>query len=1126
MDGISTASVQKAALPPIFILAVTNKFEEVDKAIIRPGRLDLSLHIRLPKLEQRREILFGLLKGIPSNISPEEMQDLARNLDGYSGGDIDNLIREAVLQCLRESIDSAERTRDDDEEMEDAEQGESSEDLNSNLNASLVNLSSPNAHIKRSRINRTESYINSHSPSKRLYTQTSTDSISLDQDFPPNLACLQHTARTEPLKFSTTFAFNQTSINNSPVPETHKTSESEFTITSNQPTTVSERNQLPPSTFEKCLSKLDDLMERFDILGEEKERPIHILKKYLNALVVYEEVDDLRPDVWCASAIWIATKSNEEDEDGMDVTLSKLAKVVKKSCKVDEIAHAEILLKFVNTIKDVLNRLHFDFQDLRYSKVSGIIKRNEDFLHVSYLLFTLAKDLFEKLISNPSDIMEEYFRYAWLLTTFGMDFYGMDWMRTEAKTLCMICVVFVASQINRHRARATQLCPQFSGISLSPELDDWLLQMEETRIFICNRYNISRSEYHECENNQIGQIIQTLTEQKIFMYRGTYELPLTGWVCYDGAFAMDPTGLFEKNLMDLKRECDVVVFNQNSEVDVTAFLPPSRILQEGGTKRQVRTPMVMSVVRTAPSRNLAASLLKTSNFSRTMTATPLTARHRGNMVPNTHPNSEATAITQNILSNLVEDSPQDSGFICNYVSFGKSGFLKDHISGVVKGFKDELRKNSTNAYIVQYSDMCERIHYRFIESILKAIGNVSRCEILIIDDKFQGPVLLCAFELIRHVYKIDTVHFDHIRRHLQVRPIEMWIIIELVLKHEPNFQSSTAKVITRRLIELQERILESEIWKESETFDILQCLLQFEIAEAQKNLDVREVCSRLSCYISKTVEIFDTISGSNKLIPGKHAMQLLFQKIEIMARHRLHCLLAGLQLSGLYDDTWKILESVLRDANARILQNRHLDAFIICSAYAAAALSDKVTSLSALSIAYRDQPQYMDETVESVFLDRNKTVQITEFYNIVFVPFYRQIKKGGYVTAPPPRFVHGMTPTRMQMMTPLTRKLYNPETSLPTTKQKCATSAKIKLPSKLRSVNSQQTIGTIPGVIRTPQLHRSYTSIGGLGIQTNENGIVHTRNSIFNQDHNNNNNVDSGTTHQPSNLDPRSRTDE
>ncbi|KAG9325936.1 hypothetical protein KVV02_005780 [Mortierella alpina] len=111
MDGFFSGGSGKGAEVDVLVLAATNRPEVIDAAILRPGRLDQIVHIPVPDQKARQEILEGYMSKMPMRISPEEIADMARTTDGYSGADLENLCREAALICLRQDINNTEIVR-------------------------------------------------------------------------------------------------------------------------------------------------------------------------------------------------------------------------------------------------------------------------------------------------------------------------------------------------------------------------------------------------------------------------------------------------------------------------------------------------------------------------------------------------------------------------------------------------------------------------------------------------------------------------------------------------------------------------------------------------------------------------------------------------------------------------------------------------------------------------------------------------------------------------------------------------------------------------------------------------------------------------------------------------------
>ncbi len=92
------------SLGDVIILAATNRPDMIDPSILRPGRFDRIIYIPPPGVEERRAILRVHTEGVP--LEGVDLDELAENLDGYTGADIASLVREAAMAALREDPDS------------------------------------------------------------------------------------------------------------------------------------------------------------------------------------------------------------------------------------------------------------------------------------------------------------------------------------------------------------------------------------------------------------------------------------------------------------------------------------------------------------------------------------------------------------------------------------------------------------------------------------------------------------------------------------------------------------------------------------------------------------------------------------------------------------------------------------------------------------------------------------------------------------------------------------------------------------------------------------------------------------------------------------------------------------
>ncbi len=91
----------------VIILAATNRADMLDKALLRPGRFDRQIYVDLPELTDRIEIFNVHLRNLKVN-SRLDVEQLARQTQGFSGADIANVCNEAALIAARNNKDSVD----------------------------------------------------------------------------------------------------------------------------------------------------------------------------------------------------------------------------------------------------------------------------------------------------------------------------------------------------------------------------------------------------------------------------------------------------------------------------------------------------------------------------------------------------------------------------------------------------------------------------------------------------------------------------------------------------------------------------------------------------------------------------------------------------------------------------------------------------------------------------------------------------------------------------------------------------------------------------------------------------------------------------------------------------------
>ena len=100
MDGLED-------LKDILIVATTNRPDLLDPAILRPGRFDKILLINAPSEKGRKMILD--IHTVKTPLAKDVIiSELAKQTEGYTGADLEALVREAAMLALRESVDAVE----------------------------------------------------------------------------------------------------------------------------------------------------------------------------------------------------------------------------------------------------------------------------------------------------------------------------------------------------------------------------------------------------------------------------------------------------------------------------------------------------------------------------------------------------------------------------------------------------------------------------------------------------------------------------------------------------------------------------------------------------------------------------------------------------------------------------------------------------------------------------------------------------------------------------------------------------------------------------------------------------------------------------------------------------------
>lgn len=94
MDGFSQSQV--------VIIGATNRADILDEALLRPGRFDRKIQVKLPDVNGREKILevHSKNKRLAEDVS---LRDIAKQTIGFSGADLENLLNECAIRAAKDN---------------------------------------------------------------------------------------------------------------------------------------------------------------------------------------------------------------------------------------------------------------------------------------------------------------------------------------------------------------------------------------------------------------------------------------------------------------------------------------------------------------------------------------------------------------------------------------------------------------------------------------------------------------------------------------------------------------------------------------------------------------------------------------------------------------------------------------------------------------------------------------------------------------------------------------------------------------------------------------------------------------------------------------------------------------
>ncbi|KAI8854408.1 hypothetical protein BC829DRAFT_412951 [Chytridium lagenaria] len=227
------------------------------------------------------------------------------------------------------------------------------------------------------------------------------------------------------------------------------------------------------------------------------------------------------------------------------------------------------------------------------------------------------------------------------------------------------------------------------------------------------------------------------------------------------------------------------------------------------------------------------------------------------------------------------------------------------------------------------------------------------------ESNFHKCLLLLAFDLIRNLYNVTTITFLECLRELNVCLLDLYVISEIILSTNNPWLGGTC---LKRIREVQERLLESEIWKDLIFYDIL--------AQSEN----------------------DALRDSKNDLQGNNVQE---------AHHQI------------------FIAGVTKLATVRLKD-------LCSKTNISPAIADKVEDIpitfKIIIQHYRQQPQCIEQTYTNIQVGEDgEMIDIIGFYNKHFVPPLRSLFPDRASRAPPNGFQGTITPSSSQstLLTPI-----------------------------------------------------------------------------------------------------------
>ncbi|KAI8837368.1 hypothetical protein BJ741DRAFT_603300 [Chytriomyces cf. hyalinus JEL632] len=587
--------------------------------------------------------------------------------------------------------------------------------------------------------------------------------------------------------------------------------------------------------------------------------------------------------------------------------------------------------------------------------------------------------------STSMDHIRDVRRYAWLVFLCWRGNRNDD-LPTQQIAVSQILVFSLMNMPGTSRQSFASVLKSINGPLSGPESDsDWITSYRELAHAWANAVKINgftaESGFY---NTQVVHFI--LGQQLLRPGKNGQRIEGVPFEVYPDALAPGATGMLGSNLEAANSHFERYIDSNEVEFDFRLLLPAYRMLATPRKPSAASTRSAKSSLTSFPmkrsERSLKTVFARTSVFNAMMPSTPFTARSCVRYLDRRFSVENEKSYFQSEIQKKIQDSKLDPKRYPERIQtlFGNQAptFGNDFLersSRIIENLTEMDRRSA------EIWAMITPLYIVFMEQLPPFhVDNWKEYKRMLMgDSQFHKSLLFCTFEILCFTFSISNIHTEGILNLLQVRHIDLCIVIDLLVKWETWLTVSVVK----RLKEVEERILESAMWSDETVYNLMNDALQKQ---------------NTSIHFSRTMEVYsDLVDPANRLqsatstgdgLDTFKGIQTLLNKCNKLLKVRAKELCDHLHLGEqVLTRANNLMDALLySECTNQILRKRHIDLIMLCSVYLAAQLLHKPITFGKLIPAYLKQPQASETTVFAV-LDESgsQKVDIVAFYRTIFV---------------------------------------------------------------------------------------------------------------------------------------------